>query len=154
MFDTIKANTKGKITTDDMGKIIGIIGAEFQLQDSPDNEGWFRRWRMGADKANRERELNRKVFSQFKKWNDTRDSGSPDDPVQMTESIMAGIKKGDIPQSKVDEAVSQAIQVRKRLDNPTSMKYEIGQVITNPNGLKAEVTGFDDNGDPILSWKR
>ena len=146
MLETIKANTEGKITVSDMGTIVGIIGAEFQLQDSPDNEGWFRRWRMEADKTERTRQIHDKVFKQFDSWNKARGTGSPDDAVQMTENIMAGVKSGKIAQSKVDEAVNQAISVRKKLDNPTAAQYEVGQIL--PGNRK--VVGFDSDGEVLV----
>lgn len=61
------------------------------------------------------------------------------------------------PQIPLEKSLETTAQLREKAVvavNPRRTKYQIGQVISNPQGMRAEVTGFDEDGNPTLKAVR
>lgn len=53
------------------------------------------------------------------------------------------------PEQTMQEA-KKAVDEDKSLRNPNKTRYEVGQVVRNARGQAAKITGFDDDGEPLI----
>jgi hypothetical protein len=67
--------------------------------------------------------------------------------------LLGNFLKGIMSGKSAQEAHTEAVQSEVNRTNPLNTKYKLGDIITNSKGEMAEVTGFNENGSPIVKRK-
>lgn len=68
----------------------------------------------------------------------------------MVANFFNELSQGAAPKS----AYANSVNAEKTRVNPLYTKYEVGDLVTNPQGVSGEVTGFNENGSPIIKRKK
>ena len=81
------------------------------------------------------------------RWNKQYGNHDPQVLLDYGKSIM----EGKSPQ----EAYKIATDSKKVKNNPSMIKYTVGQKVQNEKtGVSGEITGFNDDGAPLVKWKK
>lgn len=96
-------------------------------------------------------------FRNLMKWLSAAFTRSPGPTSAITGPIVEQALKTLDPSVPLEKSLQTTAQLRDRAVvavNPNRTRYQIGQIVSNPQGMKAEVTGFDEHGDPLFKAVR